>query len=474
MLFNSLEFLFVFLPVVFITFFLLVKMNLNRFCNFWLLLASLFFYSYYNIKFLPIMIFSILLNYFMGIIIEKQSDLKIKKAVFVIAILGNLLLLGYFKYFNFIIETLNSLSLTHFNTMKLLLPLGISFFTFQQISYVTDIYKGTVKSTNIIDYSLFVSFFPQLIAGPICTYQELLPQFQDFSKKVFTRENIYKGIFLIVIGLSKKVLLADAFVSFIRGVIDSNSFGELYTAWSFALSVALQGYFDFSGYCDMALGLALLFNINLPINFDSPYKSKDISDYWRRWHVTMGRFLKYHVYIPLGGSRRGTFRTYLNLFFIFFVVGLWHGANWCCILYGCINGVLVCINKFWRQHNIVINDALAVLITFVTMVSIAPLMMIKHVQQYFTAFNSMIGRNLILFPTRIDGVDVVFQNSELKLNLILLVLSLIIVFCFKNSNELAEKYQKSNSFINTFIIAVLFVVSALSITKGSEFIYFQF
>lgn len=474
MLFNSIEFLFIFLPIVFIVFFFMLKTQWKKYLSLWLLIASLFFYSYYNIKFLPIILFSIIYNYLMGLFIEKQKNKKLRKSLFIIAILGNLFLLCYFKYFSFLVEIINEFSFMHFNTMKIMLPLGISFFTFQQISYIADIYKGEVKSTNIVDYSLFVSFFPQLIAGPICTYKELLPQIQDVANKVFTRENIYKGLFFIVIGLSKKVLLADNFVYFIRDVINLGALNEFYTSWVFALSVALQGYFDFSGYCDMALGIALLFNINLPINFDSPYKSKDISDYWRRWHITMGRFLKYHVYIPMGGSRRGTFRTYFNLFFIFLIVGIWHGANWCCILYGCINGVLVCLNKFWRQHNILMNDKLAVFITFVTMVSIAPLMMLKEVNQYFVMFNSMIGQGIVSIPQKIVGLDIVFSNSELHLNIVLLLLSLVIVFCFKNSNELAEIYVKSKNVVCTLVLEIIFVISVLSITKGSEFIYFQF
>ncbi|MBQ2644171.1 MBOAT family protein, partial [bacterium] len=337
MLFNSIEFLFIFLPIVLIVYFLLIKLNLTKFSNFWLFIASLYFYSYYKVEYLPIIISSILFNYLMGYLVQKNFRPIIRKSLMIFAIIGNLFLLCYYKYFNFLIDTINNFSFTHFDTMKLLLPLGISFFTFQQIGYITDSYKGEAKQTNIIDYALFVSFFPQLIAGPICTHKELIPQFQDKLKKIINRENIYTGIFLITIGLFKKVILADNFTDFIQNVMLYDGMKEFFTSWAFAFSIALQGYFDFSGYCDMALGIASLFNITLPINFDSPYKSKDISDYWRRWHITMGRFLKYHVYIPMGGSRCGTLRTYWNLFFVFLITGIWHGANWPCILYGSIN-----------------------------------------------------------------------------------------------------------------------------------------
>ncbi len=474
MLFNSVEFLFIFLPIVFIVYFLICRGKLIKFANLWLTAASLYFYAYYKIEYLPIIISSVLFNFITGYFIQKDFSFKIKKSLLIFGVVGNLSLLCYYKYFNFLVETFNSLSLTHFDTMKILLPLGISFFTFQQISYLYDLYKGEAKQTNLIDYTLFVSFFPQLIAGPICTFKELIPQFEDVSKKIINRENIYRGIFLITVGLFKKVLLADNFTDFIRDYMLLDSSVDFCTSWAFAFSVAIQGYFDFSGYCDMAMGIAALFNIVLPINFDSPYKSLDISDYWRRWHITMGRFLKYHVYIPMGGSRRGTLRTYFNLFFVFVVTGIWHGANWTCILYGVLNGIFVCINKLWKKTNIQINEKLAVLITFLTMVFIAPLVMLKHVHQYFFTVKSMLGIKAEFLPVGYDNFNFLFNNADFKLNAVLLISSLIIIFCFKNSNELVEKYLQADNKIYTMLIITVFVISVLSLTKGSEFIYFNF
>ena len=474
MLFNSIEFLFIFLPVVFTIYLLLIRLNLAKFSNLWLAISSLYFYSYYEIKYLPIMISSILFNYFMSYLITKKLEQKVKKYILIFSVIGNLSLLCYYKYFNFVIETFNSLNLMHFDTMKIMLPLGISFFTFQQIGYIYDVYKKEAHQTNFIDYTLFVSFFPQLIAGPICTFKELVPQFQDFSKKVIKRENIYLAIFFITIGLFKKVILADNFVLFIEDVIVYEAMTEFFTTWCFSLSIAIQGYFDFSGYCDMAIGLAALFNITIPINFDSPYKSIDISDYWRRWHITMGRFLKCHVYIPMGGSRNGTLRTYWNLFFVFLVTGIWHGANWPCILYGAFNGILVSINKLWKKTNIQLPNKLAILITFITMVFIAPLVMIKEVHQYFLSVKSMLGINTPFIPANIENFNLVFSNHNLQLNIILLIASIYIIFCCKNSNKVAPIYVKSNNMLYTLILVIVFIISVLSITKGSEFIYFNF
>lgn len=474
MLFNSFEFLFLFLPIVFVVYFLLPKLNLIKFANLWLLLASLYFYAYYKIDYLPIIITSVLFNYCIGYFMSKDFSQRTKKLLLIFSVIGNLGVLSYYKYFNQVIDILNNFSFAHFDTLKLLLPLGISFFTFQQIGYITDLYKGEAKHTNIIDYALFVSFFPQLISGPICTFKELLPQIQDSTKKFINKENIRAGLFLIAVGLFKKAILADNYNDFINDTLHFQAMNEFFTSWIWAFVVAFRGYFDFSGYCDMALGIGYLFNIMLPINFDSPYKSIDVSDFWRRWHITMGRFLKYNVYIPMGGSRRGELRTYWNLFFVFFITGLWHGATMPCIMYGVINGFFVCLNKLWKKTKILINEKLAVFITFITLVFISPLVVIKDMNEFYMSCKSMLGISTSFVPVIIHNYNFVFANPNLSLNVILFIVSFIIIFCFKNSNELAPKYAKSKSYFITISVAVLFVISVLSITKRSEFIYFNF
>lgn len=475
MLFNSLEFLFVFLPIVFIIYFVLNKFKRYVFANFWLVIASLYFYSYYEIKYLPIMLSSIAFNYCIGLLLLKD-DYKIKiekKCILIFGLVGNILLLGYFKYWNFLIDCFNHLANQHFNAMHLLLPLGISFFTFQQISYIVDCYKGEAKYTNIIDYALFVTFFPQLIAGPIVHHKEMIPQFEDIEKKKIIQSNISFGFFLITVGLVKKVLLADNFTFFIDTSIENLINTDFLHSWFLALSIGTQGYFDFSGYCDMALGIASLFNITLPVNFCSPYKSMDISDYWRRWHITLGRFLKYYVYIPLGGSRAGTFNTYRNLMIVFILTGIWHGANWPCLTYGFVNGVLVCLNKRWRELKIEMNKYLAIAITFTTMIFIAPLVMIKTMPQCFRVWASMLGINTKFIPFSIDNFKIVFNNGT-EIGLFLVIISMFIIFGLQNSQTLAEKYKETDKPIFGLILAFVFIIAALSITKTSRFIYFQF
>ena len=475
MLFNSLEFLFIFLPIVFIVYFSLNRFKKYQFANFWLLVASLYFYAYYTPEYLKIILSSIAFNYLVSMFLLDKVKIGIvsKKFILVSGLIGNLALLCYFKYWGFLTECFNHIANQHFNAMHLLLPLGISFFTFQQISYIVDCYKGEAKYTNIIDYALFVTFFPQLIAGPIVHHKEMIPQFEDESKKVINQNNISLGFLLITIGLAKKVLLADAFNPFIDTTIAGLNDLDFANSWFLALAIGSQGYFDFSGYCDMALGLGYLFNIALPINFNSPYKSMDISDYWRRWHITLGRFLKYYVYIPLGGSRAGTFNTYRNLMIVFLLTGIWHGANWPCITYGAVNGVLVCINKFWRGLNIEINKYLAIAITFTTMIFIAPLVLIKTMPQYFKVLTSMLGINTHFAPIAIHDFSLNFLNSS-SLNIFLISVSLFIIFALPNSNELGEKYVKTEKTIYTVLLAFLFIYSAMSITQATKFIYFQF
>lgn len=474
MLFNSIDFLFIFLPIVFIGYFLCNKFKLYTLGKLWLALASLFFYAYYNIQYLSIIISSVVFNYSIGLLLQKEVFPKLNnRVVLTFAILVNLLLLSYYKYFDFLIQCFNNIANAQFNTMHLLLPLGISFFTFQQLSYIVDCYKKEVKNTNFIDYVLFVTFFPQLIAGPIIHHEEIIPQFEDMSKKRINHENIAIGLFFITIGLVKKVLLADSFSPFIQRTITNVWNLDFLNSWFFALSVGCQGYFDFSGYCDMAIGIGMLFNITLPINFNSPYKAIDISDYWRRWHITLGKFLKNYVYIPLGGSRVGEFNTYRNLFIVFFLTGVWHGANWPCVTYGVVNALLVCVNKFWKSLNININKKLAILITFTTMIFIAPLVIIKTMPQYFKVLTSMVGFNTHFTMVTLDGLNMKFYNGS-SLDILLIGISLFILFGMQNSSELAKKYVATKSLPATILLAILFIVSTLSLNQVTEFIYFQF
>jgi len=302
MLFNSFEFLLLFLPIVFFLYFYLNKKRLTIASKSVLVASSLVFYSWWNILYLPLILSSILVNYVVGSLLSNNLEKIIlpRKSILFFGIAFNLLLLGYFKYSDFLIENINIVFDANLSLLYLTLPLAISFFTFQQIAYLVDSYKGNTNEHDFLNYIVFVTFFPQLIAGPIVHHKEMMPQFSCLKNKVINHKNIILGIFIFSIGLFKKVVIADTFSVWASVGFDVNQQLHLIEAWFTSLSYTFQLYFDFSGYTDMAVGLALLFNIRLPINFNSPYKSKNIQDFWRRWHITLSRFLRDYLYIPLG------------------------------------------------------------------------------------------------------------------------------------------------------------------------------
>ena len=301
MLFNSFEYIFAFLPLIFLLYFALSKVRINT-AKITLILASLFFYAWWKLEYLPILLGSILFNFTLSNLIwdNKLKSFLPKKFVLIFGIAANLALLGYYKYADFFIENVNDALGKSYDSLNLLLPLAISFFTFQQITYLVDSYKGDIKKHSFLSYTLFVTFFPQLIAGPIVHHKEMIPQFESKLNWVKNYKNIVMGLFIFSIGLFKKVMIADQFAVWATAGFDGSTSLSLLEAWATSLSYTFQLYFDFSGYTDMAIGAALLFNIKLPFNFNSPYKALNIQDFWRRWHMTLTRFLTEYIYIPLG------------------------------------------------------------------------------------------------------------------------------------------------------------------------------
>ncbi len=352
MLFNSYIFIAVFLPTTLLCYYLL-RARVGGEASFVLLcLASLVYYGYWKVSYLPILIASILGNYYLGMILSKLEDGATKRHTLVFGVLANLAALGYYKYANFFVENLEAvfgLSLPHPN---IVLPLAISFFTFQQIAYLVDAYRGEVREYRFIHYCLFVTFFPQLIAGPIVHHKEMLPQFMDRARGVFDSQLFWLGVVQFSMGLFKKVVIADnlaLYASPVFGAADQGASLSMTEAWVGSLAYTFQLYFDFSGYSDMALGIGRMFGINLPINFNSPYKSLSISDFWRRWHMTLSRFLRDYLYIALGGNRRGQVRRYVNLFLTMLLGGLWHGASWNFVVWGALHGGYLVVNHAWSH-----------------------------------------------------------------------------------------------------------------------------
>ena len=358
MLFNSYIFVFVFLPAALLGYFLLNRTKKYTLANCFLVGMSLWFYGYFNYSYLPIICVSITANYCLSKLIQSEkAGGMFRKILLTVGLALNIGSIFYFKYYDFFIENVNAVFRSGFTLKHLVLPLGISFFTFQQVSYVIDSYRGETKDYGFAEYALFVSFFPQLIAGPIVLHDEILPQLRDASKRSFNTENAAHGLYFFAIGLFKKVILADTFSAAVTAGYADVSVITSAEAWLVSVCYTLQIYFDFSGYSDMAIGLGKMFNIDLPQNFDSPYMSTSITEFWGRWHMTLTRFLRKYVYFPLGGSKKGTARTYLNIMIVFLVSGLWHGANWTFVIWGVLHGALNVLNRIfkkpWEKLNVV-------------------------------------------------------------------------------------------------------------------------
>jgi alginate O-acetyltransferase complex protein AlgI len=351
-LFNSPFFIFVFLPITLIGFFLLGARGLRRLAIAWLVLASLVFYGWFKPEYLMLLAVLIVFNYFYGIKLSRDHhEGRSTPIALAVGLAVNLAVLAYYKYTNFFIDNANVVFGTHFVLQTIILPLGISFFTFQKIAYLVDAYRGEAEEYNFLDFSLFVMYFPQLIAGPIVHHKEMIPQFRKASIFKLCPDDLAAGLTLFTIGVIKKVLIADTVTGWsdpIFAAAHSGAAPTLIDAWCGALSFAFQIYFDFSGYTDMALGLALMIGIRLPLNFNSPYQATNITDFWRRWHMTLSRFLRDYLYIPLGGNRHGPRRRYVNLLATMLIGGLWHGAAWTFVAWGGLHGFYLVVNHGWH------------------------------------------------------------------------------------------------------------------------------
>lgn len=518
MLFNSYIFIFLFLPTTLVGFYLLGKYGDHRLTALWLVFTSLFFYGWWNPAYVALIIASILVNYSIGTIIANQRQTILRRRlILTIGISLNLVLLGYYKYANFFVDSLNSITNTYIELAPIVLPLAISFFTFQQIAYLVDTYQGKTKEYNFIHYCLFVTFFPQLIAGPIVHHKEMLPQFADRRIYTFNHTTFSAGITIFFLGLFKKVILADSAAEYATPIFNAASSGmaiTIFESWAGALAYTFQLYFDFSAYSDMAVGIGLLFGIYLPLNFFSPYKATNIIEFWRRWHITLSRFLRDYLYIPLGGNRKGNARRYVNLIATMLLGGLWHGAGWTFILWGALHGFYLTINHLWAHlSNKLLNydgdkkiwKITAGIITFLFVVIAWVLFRSENIDTALTMYQSMFGFNGLSLPESLIGkigalegtlIDLgvnfngMFGNRIFDSSGILLLAALSVITWFlPNLQEImgskgalgTTDYAQpitTPSWSNTKLWAITVgVVSAIALTalsRKSEFLYFQF
>jgi alginate O-acetyltransferase complex protein AlgI len=486
MLFNSHIFIFLFLPISVIVFFFLNRMRLIEASKGFLVLASLFFYSWWNVLYLPLILVSMLFNYIIGTSLTKNKEHRkvSKKYLLTIGILIDLGLLGYFKYMDFFIANLNFIVGTRIPFFHLALPLAISFFTFQQITYLVDSYRNETKEYDFLQYAIFVSFFPQLIAGPIVHHKEMMPQFSNLHNRIINYKNISLGLYIFSIGLFKKVILADTFSVWATNGFDNATLLTFFEAWFTSISYTFQLYFDFSGYTDMAIGAALLFNIKLPINFNSPYKATSIQDFWRRWHITLTRFLRDYVYIPLGGNRKGNLKTYTNLLATFIIGGIWHGAGWTFIFWGFLHGLAITIHRIWNQLGFRLNSFIGWFITF-NFVNIAWIFFrAKSWGDALKVLKGMIGLNGVVLPSLLSSklaflsqYGVLFGKwleniGGSRVTSLWLFFVLMLVMFFNNSIEMKDKLELN--YRTSIFSGIIFSYSILSLNKVSEFLYFNF
>ena len=475
MVFSSYVFTLAFLPIVLIAYYMLAHLRDSIWQRLFLIAASLFFYGYYNVKYLILIIASIAVNYIVAGQIQKTSG-KVSKWFLTAGILFNVALIGYFKYYDFFIENINLVFGSSFALKHILLPLGISFFTFQQLSFLVSVYHGEEKVERLRDYCLFVTFFPQLVAGPIVLYSEMIPQFKDESRRYFNADNFAAGIYLFSIGLFKKAVIADTLAVFAdNGFAMTNL--SLAAGWMTSISYTLQIYFDFSGYSDMAVGLGRLFNIEIPFNFLSPYRSQSITEFWRRWHITLGRALSTYVYKPLGGNRKGMARTCFNLFLTFLVSGLWHGAAWTFVIWGALHGSVAVAERIAGAKLDVIPKPIRMITTFLIVNALWVLFRADGFAQAIEVYKGMIafgnfgisqldtvvGHAAYLnFPMLVDCVYILGLEAVL----------LMAVFNFQNSAAMLQQFTTSKDACVT--ASLLFSIALLCLTRQSVFIYFNF
>ena len=478
MLFNSYPFIFVFLPVVLLGYFAAGRFG-ARTPVIWLALASLVFYSFSNWPFVALLLASIAFNYLTGLLlISRRLRAGLRFAVLTVGVSGDLIVLGIFKYAGFLTANFNAIFSTSV-AVNILLPVGISFYTFTQIAFLVDAYRGKVAHYALPHYALFVTYFPHLIAGPILHHRDMIPQFESDDTKRPNPHLILYGLIIFGTGLFKKTVLADGIQPLVALAFNraAPSFDQ---AWIGALAYTFQLYFDFSGYSDMAIGISLMFGIFLPLNFNSPYQATSIIDFWRRWHMTLSQFLRDYLYIPLGGNRHGRLLRYTNLMITMLLGGLWHGAAWTFVIWGALHGLYLCINHAWINCGPPIPERLArpagvvaFLLTFLAVV----------VAWVFFRADSLASA-LSVLSDMADPGRIVFGPTEMTQSLMIAIYAAIAWFA-PNTQAIVGYDHANRSVGENFGAwpvrpwlfyggAAAFSFGILGIQQHSEFIYFRF
>ena len=481
MLFNSYQFVLLFLPVTVAVYYLANRISLVA-GKIVLIAASLLFYSLGRAEMLLILVISMAVNYGTAVLVKKKTIKN--RLILALPIAVNIALLLYFKYYNFAAENISRLLGRGYQAADILLPLGISFYTFQQIAYVVSVKNGEVESTNLLDYLTYILFFPKLLMGPLMEPAAFMEQINDAGRKRADAENIAYGIRIFSFGLFKKVLIADTFAKAVSWIYGHTGTATSMDCILLMLFYTFEIYFDFSGYSDMATGAAGMLNIELPKNFDSPYKAVSIRDFWKRWHITLTKFFTKYVYIPLGGSRKGEARTYINTLIVFLISGLWHGANWTFILWGLLNGVFSCMDRLIDKAEKKVPELIRWAFTFVIVNMLMLLVSSESVAQWWNTLQSIfsfgslhITRDYLnLFS--IPEIKVIFDLLGIRrepsngINLLIFVAAAFLLCVVPKSDY--GKRKDDRSVWSTLASALAFIWGVLSLGSESVFVYFGF
>lgn len=480
MLFTSYQFLFLFLPLSVLLYFGAARLSHSLAIGI-LILASFLFYASFNGTYTTLLAASILVNYSVSLAIHNLGQDRHRRMFWAVLGVGfNLALLGYFKYTDFLLASVNTAFGTSMPLPGIFLPLGISFFTFQQISYVVDIHRGSAPPPRLHEYAIFVCFFPHLVAGPIVHHAEIVSQFQTPHLKTPDWDNIYAGLTLLIAGIVKKVVIADSLSPMVAVGFDKADSPHLLLSWVSSLAYTFQLFFDFSGYTDMAIGLACMINIRFPQNFDRPYISLDIQEFWRRWHITLSRFFRQYLYIPLGGNRQGEPRTLANLFAVFFLGGLWHGAGWTFVIWGTLHGLAVVGHRIWKNSGRSMPKAPAWLLTFLFVNAAWVFFRAKTLDKAVGLLRGMVGANGINMAhdfaelqDKLPWKELLTPFSYVADTIVLgfAVLAIMEAFACPLTRVL-ERFVPEK--IRPGAYAALFLAAIVLNSRHSEFIYFQF
>jgi alginate O-acetyltransferase complex protein AlgI len=513
MLFNSYAFIFGFLPVTLVGYFLLGRVR-TTYAAVWLAAASLFFYGYWAFEYIPLLLASIAFNYMLGARIVGAVGERQRRTLLIAGVVCNLALLGFFKYFDFFLTSVASATGSALSPLGIVLPLGISFFTFTQIAYLADAREGKAQEYSFANYVLFVTYFPHLIAGPILHHREMMPQFSSALIYRLSKSNIAVGSAIFTLGLAKKLLLADNLAVYANDLFEAPGEPTFFVAWGGVLAYTFQLYFDFSGYSDMAIGLSRLFGVQLPLNFNSPYKATSIADFWRRWHMTLSRFLREYLYVRLGGNRRGPGRRYINLMLTMLLGGLWHGAGWTYIVWGGLHGLYLVINHAWTHARKSLGWSAngrawrlaATALTFLAVVFAWVFFRAASLGDAQNIVAAMLGINGVALPATIvaglGGVGEILTTSGIGSYLgggqrlietfAWIFVGALIAFWAPNTQQIMARYEPALDFDPkedanpraarewrpsvawSVALGLLAAACVLSLNRPTEFLYFQF